>query len=57
MIEKINKPRKGKVTVLNNPEHVKAILELNMEMQKIRVDFKFKSHLSEASASDSFFTT
>lgn len=57
MIEKINKPRKGEVTVLNNPEHIKAILELNIELQKIRIDFRFKSYLSEASAPDSFFTT
>jgi hypothetical protein len=64
MIKKINRTEEinkklqleGKITVLNSPEHIEAILKLNAEMEQVRRDFKYKNAKSEQGAGETFFT-
>ena len=43
-IEKLRK--EGKVRTLNSPEDIKAILELNKQMEAVRRDYKYKNAMS-----------
>ena len=44
--------KEGKVTFLNRPEDIEAILELNKEMAKVRRDYKYKNAMSIKSAGE-----
>lgn len=46
----------GKVTVLNSPEHIKAITALNREMEKVRREYKVKNQNSQNSAALAILT-
>ena len=37
----------GKIEILNKPKHIKAILEMNDEMEKVRREYIIKSQNSE----------
>ena len=49
-IEKLRK--EGKLTVLNRPEDIKAILEVNKQMEAVRRDYKYKNAMSIKSAGE-----
>jgi len=51
-IEKLRK--EGKVRTLNSPEDIKAILELNKQMEEVRRDFINKNNESEKSATQTY---
>ena len=58
MIKKINKTeeikarlfRENKVTCLDTPEHIKAIMKMNDEMEEVRREYKVKEKNSQISA-------
>ncbi|HSH65333.1 MAG TPA: hypothetical protein VLB84_05915 [Bacteroidia bacterium] len=64
MIQKINNTatisarldKEGKVTVLNDDIHVRAIENLNLEMEEVRKDYKVKNQNSQNSAALTILT-
>jgi hypothetical protein len=61
MIEKINNTaeirKQGTITVLNSDSNVKAIMELNKEMEGVRRDYKVKNQNSQNSASQTILNS
>lgn len=65
MIEKFNKTeelnerltREGKVSYLDEPQHIDAIIRMNIEMEEVRRDFKVKDENSKASAANLVLTS
>jgi len=59
MIENVSKTeqiikrlKKKKILTLNRPEDIKAIEEMNIEMEKVRREYTVKNAKSERSASE-----
>ena len=48
--EELEKKTKGQTVLLNQPEHKKAIQEMNKVMEAVRRDYKIKESKSQASA-------
>ena len=48
--EELEKKMEGQTVLLNQPEHKKAIQEMNKVMEAVRRDFKIKESKSQASA-------
>ncbi len=57
--ERINKSllEEGKVTVLNQKEHIDDILKMNRDMDKVRAEYRVKNYKSEQSAKQTFFNS
>ena len=47
----------GKVSYLNEPHHIEAIIRMNEEMEEVRRDFKIKDENSQASAATLILTS
>jgi hypothetical protein len=47
----------GKVTILNQPEHIQAIDRMNKQMEFVRRDYKMKDRNSQSTASLVILTT
>jgi len=48
--------KRGKVHSLDGPKYMRATLEMNKAMEKVRRTSRFKQAQSERSAANSFFT-
>ncbi len=49
--------KEGKITELNQKEHIEAILKMNSDMDKVRAEFRVKNYKSEQSAKETFFNS
>lgn len=47
----------GKITYLDEPQHIEAIMKMNEEMEEVRRDFKVKDENSRASAANLVLTS
>ena len=64
MIKKINNTErfieelreKGLITILNKPEHIAAILDLNKQMGRVRRDYRYKNAKSIESAKQTYLS-
>ena len=64
MIKKISRAQEieeqlkkdGKISYLDKPEHIKAILAMNKEMEEVKRLYKVKERKSEISAANLFLT-